>query len=45
MKVIIESYEFIEVIEREVKGYSTSTRVSVPKSWSGKKVRIILVKE
>jgi len=45
MKVIIESHEFIEVIEREVKGYSSCTRVSVPRAWTGKRVKIILIKE
>ena len=43
MKIVIE--EAIEMIERQVKSYSTSTRVSVPRSWANKKIKIILIKE
>jgi putative transposon-encoded protein len=41
MRVIIE--EAVEMIETEVKSYKTSTRVSVPKRWAHKKVKIILI--
>tara|TARA_Y100000310_G_scaffold299982_1_gene335293 strand:- start:213 stop:344 length:132 start_codon:yes stop_codon:yes gene_type:complete len=43
MKIVIE--EVAEMIERKVKSYSTSTRVSVPKSWANRKIKIILIKE
>ena len=43
MKIVIE--EAIEMIEREVKSYPTCTRVSVPKSWANRKIKIILIKE
>ena len=43
MKIIIEDAEAI--IETEVKSYKTSTRVSVPKKWANRKVKIILIKE
>jgi len=42
MKIIIEKAEAI--IETEVKSYKTSTRISVPKKWANRKVKIILVK-
>lgn len=42
MKLVIE--EAVEMIETEVKSYKTSTRVSVPKRWAHKKVKIILIK-
>ena len=43
MKIVIE--EVVEMIERQVKSYPTSTRVSVPKSWANRKIKIILIKE
>ena len=43
MKIVIE--EAVEMIERQVKSYSTSTRVSVPRSWANKKIKIILVSD
>ncbi len=43
MKIVIE--EAIEMIERQVKSYQTCTRVSVPKSWANRKIKIILIKE
>jgi putative transposon-encoded protein len=43
MKIVID--EAIEMIERQVKSYSTCTRVSVPKSWANKRIKIILIKE
>jgi putative transposon-encoded protein len=43
MKITIENVEAI--IESEVKSYTTSTRVSVPKKWANRKVKIILIKE
>lgn len=43
MKIIIEEAE--EIIETYVKSYTTSTRVSVPKKWANKRVKIILIKE
>lgn len=43
MKITIEDAEAI--IETEVKSYKTSTRVSVPKKWANRKVKIILIKE
>lgn len=43
MKIVVE--EAIEIIERTVKSYSTSTRVSVPKYWANRKIKIILIKE
>ncbi|MBU1204134.1 MAG: DUF2080 family transposase-associated protein [Nanoarchaeota archaeon] len=41
MKIIIE--EAIEMIETEVKSYKTSTRISVPKRWAHKRVKVILI--
>tara|TARA_Y100000034_G_scaffold107240_1_gene136611 strand:+ start:829 stop:960 length:132 start_codon:yes stop_codon:yes gene_type:complete len=43
MKIVIE--EVIEMIEKEVKSYGTSTRISVPKRWANKRVKLILIKE
>ena len=43
MRIIIE--KAIEIIETDVKSYKTSTRVSVPKKWANRKVKIILIKE
>ena len=43
MKITIENEEAI--IETEVKSYTTSTRVSVPKKWAKRKVKIVLIKE
>jgi putative transposon-encoded protein len=43
MKIVIE--EAIEMIERQVKSYSTSTRISVPKKWANRKIKVILIKE
>jgi len=43
MKITIEDAEAI--IESEVKSYKTSTRVSVPKKWANRKIKIILIKE
>ena len=42
MKITIENVEAI--IETEVKSYQTSTRVSVPKKWAKRKVKIVLIK-
>ena len=42
MKIVIE--EAVAIIETEVKSYKTSTRVSVPKKWANRKVKIILIK-
>ncbi len=42
MKVIIE--EAVEMIETEVKSYDTSTRISVPKRWAHKRVKVILIR-
>lgn len=43
MRITIEQVE--ELIEREVKSYTTGTRISVPKRWANKRVKIILIKE
>ena len=43
MKITIENVEAI--IETDVKSYTTSTRVSVPKKWAKRKVKIVLIKE
>ena len=43
MKITIENVEAI--LETEVKSYQTSTRISVPKKWANRKVKIILLKE
>ena len=43
MKITIENVEAI--IETEVKSYNTSTRISVPKKWAKRKVKIVLIKE
>lgn len=43
MKITIENVEAI--VETEVKSYTTSTRVSVPKKWAKRKVKIVLIKE
>ncbi|MBS3117481.1 DUF2080 family transposase-associated protein [Candidatus Woesearchaeota archaeon] len=43
MRIIIEDVE--EMIEAVVHSYPTSTRVSVPKKWANKRVKIILVRE
>jgi len=43
MKIVIDEAE--EMIERVVKSYTTSTRVSVPKTWANKRIKIILIKE
>ncbi|MCD4666404.1 DUF2080 family transposase-associated protein [archaeon] len=43
MKIIIEKAEAI--VETKVRSYRTSTRVSVPKKWANKKVKIVLVRE
>jgi len=43
MKLIIEEAE--EMLERVVKCYKTSTRISVPKTWANRRIKIILVKD
>lgn len=43
MKITIEDVEAI--IETEVKSYPSSTRISVPKKWANRKVKVILIKE
>ena len=43
MRIIIEEAE--ELLEREVKSYETGTRISVPKRWAHRRVKIILVRE
>jgi len=43
MKIIVE--EAVEMIERTVKSYPTCTRVSVPKTWANKRIKIILIRE
>ena len=43
MKIVIE--EAIEMIERRVKSYPTSTRISVPKKWANRRIKVILIKE
>jgi len=40
IRVTIEGYE---VVEKVVKGSGSSGRVYLPKSWIGKKVKIILI--
>lgn len=42
MRIVIEEVE--EMIERDVKSYKTSTRVSVPKKWANRKIKVILLK-
>jgi putative transposon-encoded protein len=43
MKVEIDGVE--EVIEKEVEGYKTSTRISIPSRYKGRKVKILVMEE
>ena len=43
MKVEIDEVE--EIIEKKVDSFKTSTRISVPKKYAGRKVKIIILKE
>jgi len=43
MRITIEEAE--ELIERKVCSYSTSTRVSVPRKWANRRIKIILIRE
>ena len=43
MKVEIEDVE--EIIEKKVDSFKTSTRISVPKKYAGRKIKIIILKE
>ena len=43
MKVEIEDVD--EIIEKEVDSFRTSTRISLPKKYSGRKVKIVILKE
>ena len=41
MKIEIDNVD--EVIEKEIESYRTSTRVSVPKRYKGRKVKILIM--
>jgi putative transposon-encoded protein len=43
MKVEIDNVE--EVVDGKVESYSTSTRISIPKKYAKRKVKIIILKE
>ncbi len=43
MKVEIDNVE--EVVDGRVESYSTSTRISIPKKYANRKVKIIILKE
>ncbi len=43
MKVEIDEVE--EIIEKRVDSFKTSTRISVPKKYAGRKIKIIILKE
>jgi putative transposon-encoded protein len=43
MKIEIDNVE--EVIDGTVDSYSTSTRISIPKKYAKRKVKIIIMKE
>ena len=43
MKVEIDDVE--EIIEKKVDSFKTSTRISVPKKYAGRKIKIIILKE
>ncbi len=43
MKIEIENVD--EVIEGKVDSYNTSTRITIPKKYAGRKVKIIILKE
>ncbi len=43
MKPITVTYECYETIEKEVRNGGNSGRVFVPKSWAGRRVRILLM--
>jgi putative transposon-encoded protein len=42
MKVEIDDVE--EIIEKRVDSFKTSTRISIPKKYAGRKVKIIVLK-
>ncbi|MBS3136093.1 DUF2080 family transposase-associated protein [Candidatus Woesearchaeota archaeon] len=41
MKVVIDNVE--EIIDGKIESYSTSTRISIPKKYARKKVKIIIL--
>lgn len=43
MKVEIDNVD--EIIEKRVDSFRTSTRISLPKKYSGRKVKIIILEE
>ena len=43
MKIEVEDVE--EVIDGKVDSYSTSTRITIPKKYADRKVKIIILKE
>ena len=43
MKVEIDDVE--EIIEKKVDSFKTSTRISVPKKYAGRSIKIIILKE
>ena len=43
MKVEIDDVE--EIIEKEVDSFRTSTRISVPKKYAGRRIKIIILKD
>ncbi len=43
MKVEIDDVE--EIIDKEVDSFKTSTRISLPKKYAGKKIKIIILKD
>lgn len=43
MKIEIDDVE--EIIEKKVDSFKTSTRISVPKRYAGRKVKIVILEE
>ena len=43
MKVEIDNVE--EIVEKKVDSFKTSTRISVPKKYAGRKIKIIILKD
>jgi putative transposon-encoded protein len=43
MKVEIDNVE--EIIEKRVDSFKTSTRISVPKRYAGRKIKILILEE
>lgn len=43
MKIEIDNVE--EIIEKKVDSFKTSTRISVPKRYAGRRVKIVILEE